>query len=270
MHVAERDVAADVGEFLDAVVVADRVGEVGHLEHPLEADQRGHQVHACVRQLGQRRVQLPDVQREGDDRARLELATDREAAADEVHQRRRDGPDQTEGREQHPAVHGGPDADVGHAFGTVVEQLLFIANATEELDQECPGDVEPLGHRRVHLGVQAHGLARQLLEATTDDARWDDEQRQQADRQQGHAPVEDRHRRDGHCDRDRVVHDPAERAGQRPLGADHVVVEPCDQRTRLRSGEERQRHAQDVFVQLLPQLEDEALADRGAEVALHE
>ena len=55
--------------------------------------------------------------------------------------------------------------------------------------------------------------------------------------------------------------DRAERAGERPLGADDVVVQAADQGAGLRAGEEGDRHALHVVEQPDAQVEDEALAD---------
>ena len=58
-------------------------------------------------------------------------------------------------------------------------------------------------------------------------------------------------------------HHRAERARDRALGADHVVVEPADERAGLRPGEERDRHALDLVEQRDAQVVDQALADLG-------
>ena len=69
---------------------------------------------------------------------------------------------------------------------------------------------------------------------------------------------------------DDVGHHRAERAGEGPLGSDHVVVEPANEGAGLGAGEEGQRHALHVVEQPQPQVEDQALADAGAEPALHQ
>ena len=50
-------------------------------------------------------------------------------------------------------------------------------------------------------------------------------------------------------ERDDVGDDRAERAGERPLGADDVVVQPADEGAGLGAGEERDRHALHVVEQ---------------------
>ena len=36
------------------------------------------------------------------------------------------------------------------------ERRVLVAGPAEQLDQQRAGDVEPLGHRRAHLGVELH------------------------------------------------------------------------------------------------------------------
>ncbi len=67
---------------------------------------------------------------------------------------------------------------------------------------------------------------------------------------------------------DHVGDDPGQRRGERLLGADHVVVEPADQRAGLGAGEEGQRHPLHVVEHLGAQVEDQALADAGRVPAL--
>ena len=63
--------------------------------------------------------------------------------------------------------------------------------------------------------------------------------------------------------RDHVGDDAGQRRGERLLGADHVVVEPADQRAGLGAGEEGQRHPLHVVEHPGAQVEDETLADAG-------
>ena len=56
--------------------------------------------------------------------------------------------------------------------------------------------------------------------------------------------------------------------GERALGADHVVVEPGDQRAGLRAGEERERLALHVAEHLGAQVEDQSLADPRGQPAV--
>ena len=60
-----------------------------------------------------------------------------------------------------------------------------------------------------------------------------------------------------------VGHDAAERAGERLLRADDVVVHAADERAGLGAGEEAEGHALHVVVQGRAQVEDQALADAG-------
>ena len=67
-----------------------------------------------------------------------------------------------------------------------------------------------------------------------------------------------------------VRHHRAERAGERPLRADHVVVQPADERAGLGAGEEGDGHALHVVEQRHAQVVDEALADARRPPALDE
>ena len=80
-------------------------GEVEHLEDPLEADERGQHVDPGVRELGERLVDLADVDHERGDGADLDRAVDREPPADVVHDRGADGGDEAERDEEHAGVH---------------------------------------------------------------------------------------------------------------------------------------------------------------------
>ena len=62
--------------------------------------------------------------------------------------------------------------------------------------------------------------------------------------------------------------DRAERAGERPLRADHVVVQAADERAGLGAGEERDRAALHVVEELGAQVVDEPLADPRRPAAL--
>ena len=88
--------------------------------------------------------------------------------------------------------------------------------------------------------------------------------------QQGDLPAQGEHR-DAHHDHGDRVGDRARQGGrERPLGADHVVVEPGDERAGLGAGEERQALALHVAEDLGAEVEDQALADaRGEPAAQH-
>ena len=69
---------------------------------------------------------------------------------------------------------------------------------------------------------------------------------------------------------DHVADDAAERAGDRVLGADDVVVQPADERAGLGAGEEGDRHPLHLGEQRDAQVVDEALADARAAPPLHD
>ena len=96
----------------------------------------------------------------------------------------------------------------------------------EQLDEQRPGDVEALGHLRVHRRVVLHLLAGDVLQPAADPAGRDDEQRQHDQRQQRQPPLEGEHRDERRDEHDDVADDAAERARDGGLGADDVVVQP--------------------------------------------
>ena len=65
-------------------------------------------------------------------------------------------------------------------------------------------------------------------------------------------------------------HQPGQRRGERLLGAEHVVVQPADQRAGLGAGEERERHPLHVVEDRGAQVVDQALADARRVPALGE
>jgi hypothetical protein len=123
---------------------------------------------------------------------------------------------------------------------------------------------------RVHLRVESHRLAGECLQPAADDAGRDHEHREEGDGDERHPPLEREHHRQGDGDADEVVDDAPERARQGPLRADHVVVEPGDQRAGLRAREERDRHRVHVAVEHRAQVEDQLLADRSGQPPLDE
>ena len=194
-HVVERHPPDRLDEVDGAGPLADRLVRVEHLEDPLEADHRRHQVDPGVRQPGQRLVHAGDEGGEGDERARRQLAGHDEVAADAVDRRRADGADEAEGDEEHPSVHRRADAGVADAGGVALEGVVLAPVVAEQLDEHRPGDVEALGHLRAHRRVVLHLLAGDLLQPPADAPGRDDEQRQHDERQQRQPPLEGEHRR---------------------------------------------------------------------------
>lgn len=133
--------------------------------------------------------------------------------------------------------------------------------AAEEFDEECARDVEAFGHLGVHLGIEAHLLAGDVLQLLADGLGRDDEHRQHDEGQQRQAPFEEHHRAEGRDENDHVADDAAERAGDSGLRADHVVVESADQRTGLGAGEEADRHPLHLVEQGDAQVVDESFTD---------
>ena len=142
--------------------------------------------------------------------------------------------------------------------------VVLAIERAEQLDQRRAGDVEALGHLRVHRRVVLHLLAGDVLQPPPDAAGRHDEQRQHDQRQQRQPPLEPQHRDQRGDQHDHVAHDAAERARHRRLGADHVAVEAARDRARRRAREERQRQPLDLGEQRPAQVGDQSLADAGA------
>ena len=179
-----------------------------------------------------------------------------------------DRPDQGERDEEDPRVHRRLDPDVTDPAGAVAEIAGFGPMPAEQLDEQGTRDVEPLRHGVVHRRVEVHALPRDGAESRADAPGREDENREDHNRQQRQLPLQQEHGDERAAERDDVADDGAERAGERPLRADHVVVEPTDERAGLGAGEERNRHPLYVIEQLHSKVVDQALADPAREVAL--
>jgi hypothetical protein len=192
---------------------------------------------------------------------RLDVAADDQVGADAVDRRRAERADQPEGDEEDPAVHRRLDPDVADSRGAAGEQRSLVVRPAEQLHQLRTGNVEPLGHLRVHLRVGVHLLTCQFLKSPADSLGRDDEQRQHDQCQQGEAPLQEHHRRERRDQHDDVADHAAERAGDCVLRADHIVVEAAGQGAGLSAREERDRHSLDLAEQGSAQVIDQALAD---------
>ena len=104
-------------------------------------------------------------------------------APDAVHGGHADGAHDAEGDEEHPAVQRLADAGVADPRRPPAELGQLVAVAAVELDEHGAGDVEALGHLRVHLGVEVHALAGDRLQDPPDPLGRQDEQRQHDERQ---------------------------------------------------------------------------------------
>ena len=250
--------------------LGDQRREVEHLEHALEAHQRGHHLDPGRGQRRQRRVEAGEQQRERDDVAGVERTRQREPAAQAVDQRQRERRDQRQRRDEHPLHHRGAHADVAYPRGAGDELAGLVRGPPEQLHERGARRGEPLGHLGAHGRVVVGGLPVELGEAAAHPLGGQHEDRQQDQRQHRDLPGQAEHHDQGQRERDDVADHARERVGERPLRPDHVVVEAADQRARPRAGEERHRLALHVVEHGGAQVEDEALAERRGEPALHD
>ena len=250
--------------------VDDGFGRIEHLEDPLEADHRSHQVDTGVGEPGERLVHPGDQCGERDQGAVGDGAVNDVERSDAVHRRRADGADHAERHEEDPAVHGRRDADVAHSPRPTVEQIDLVAGSSEQLHQLRARHVEPFGHLAVHLGVHAHLLTRDGLQPLAHALGRDHENGQDHQREERETPLERDHRRECGDQHDHVADDAAEGGGDRCLCADHVVVEAADECTGLGAGEEGDRQALHLCEQRDAKVVDEAFTDAGATPPLHD
>ena len=103
--VVELDRAPRIDEVDCTRPLLDCFGCVEHLEHPLEADHRRHQIDAGVREPGERLVHACHQRSECDERADQDRAVDHHERAEAVHRGRAEGADQSESHEEHSPQH---------------------------------------------------------------------------------------------------------------------------------------------------------------------
>ena len=108
-------------------------------------------------------------------------------------------------------------------------------------------------------------LALDAGEPVAHPARRQHEDGQQHQRQQRDPPRDAEHHRQGEDEHHEVPDHSGQGAAERPLGADHVVVEATDQRAGPGPGEERDGHPLDVVEHGRPQVQDQRLADARRE-----
>ncbi|HVM02311.1 MAG TPA: hypothetical protein VM263_06540 [Acidimicrobiales bacterium] len=89
------------------------------------------------------------------------------------------------------------------------------------------------------------------------------EHREQQQGQPGDLPRQAHHHRQGEQEADDVGDDARQRPGERPLGPDHVVVQPAHQGAGAGPGEEGDRHPLHVGEHGAAQVEDQPFADAG-------
>ena len=248
----------------------DRNRRIEHLEDALEADECGEDLETRIRQTRQWLIDALHERRHRHERADGDSTIDDHEGADAVDRHGTESADETEGDEEHPSVHRRLHADVTHAHRARRERSDLLGSPTEQLDEECSRDVEALGHLRVHLGVQAHLLAGDVLQSHTDATGRDDERGQHDQRQHRESPLEGDHCHERRREHDHVRHHAAERPGHRGLSTDDIVVQAADQRTGLRAGEERDRHALHLGKERHAQVVDQTLTDQRRQPTLHD
>ena len=257
----------EVGRFRP---VGDRGGEVDYFEHPLERHERGQDVDPGVGELREWLVDQRDVRGERGEGARGDGARDREVAPDVIDDCGADRGDEPQRNEEYAAVDRGCDADVAHAARAGGERAPLPVGVTEQLGEHRAGHVEPFGGDVVHLRVLLHADPSEFLDARPEQASRIDERGKREKCEERDLPAEPEHDRERHHQLYEVLHHGAECVRDRLLRADDVVVQPRLQCSRLRAGEEGDRHALHVVEQLHAQVVDQPLADARGVVALGE
>ena len=271
-HLVGRRVGeADAGQ-LDghrAVGQRPRIGRLGdqrldveHLEDPLEADQRRHDVEAGRAQRGQRPVQLVQQQRHRDDRAGVEPALHGEVPAEAVDERLGQPRHERQRAEEHLHRHRRAHADLAHPLGPAAELGRLDVRPPEQLDERGAGRREALRHlrrhRRVVLGRPPAPAARPGSRSGGPGARTAAAAARRITRD---LPRQAEHHDERQHERDDVRDDAGQRRRERALGPDDVVVEAADQRPGVGPREERDRHRLHVPEHPPAQVEDQPLAE---------
>jgi hypothetical protein len=236
-------------------------GQVEHLEDALEAHQRRHHVDADVGEPLQGPEQTEQQRGQRQEGADRQLALDREVAAHAV-----DEGGRQRGHGHHRCAEDAGDqgdahAEVAHSGRLAGEQGVLVGASAEQPEQHRATDVEPLGHHVAHVGVAVHLLAGEPRELAADDARGEEQEREQQQARERDLPAQRDHGNADHDDRDRVGDGAGQRGGECPLRPDHVVVETRDERAGLGAGEEGQRLSLHVGEHLGAQVVDQTLAD---------
>ena len=268
-HPVELDHPLDGADVHRPGALHDVVREVQNLEHPLEGDEGGGELHPGVGHGGQRAVQLDQQGGEHDHRAEAQLPLDHQVAAHPEHRRRTQGTDQPEGGEEPPPDHGRADAQIPHHPGLLREAGRLLPTAPEQLHQQGSAHVEGLVEDGGHGGVVLHLALGDAAQDMSHPPGRIDEQRQGGHRQQGEAPLGPEHHDQDHRHGDDVGGDGDEGAGYGSLCAHHVVVETGHQLSGLSLGEETQRHGLEVGVEGAAQVVDDPLPGPGRHPPLH-
>ena len=177
-HVPELHATSRRDQFDCPRVLGDRHWRIQYLEHPLEADECGQHFESGVRQS---REWLVDALDEGGHRhegADGDSPIDDHERSNAVDGHCSEGSDEAECDEEHSAIHRRLHTDVAHPRRARRERSNLFRPPAEQLDEQCAGNVEALGHLRVHLGIQPHLLARDVLQADADATRGNDERRE--------------------------------------------------------------------------------------------
>lgn len=265
--VVELDGDRALGHLAGVGLLLDERLEVEHLEDALEADQRAHHLDAGSGERGEGGVEAGQEQGEGDDGARVEGAVEGELTAEAVDEGEGEGRDQGEGGAEDRLGGGGADADVADLGGARGELGGLLLGAAEEFDEGGAGCGEAFRHAGAHDRVQGGGLALHLGHPAAHAAGGHDEHGQQDEGEQGDLPGQGEHDGEGEDQRDQVADDAGEGVAEGALGADHVVVEPGDERAGAGAGEEGDRHPLYVVEHRRAQVEDESLTQRRRESA---
>ena len=112
----------------------------------------------------------------------------------------------------------------------------------KQLHQHCTSNVEAFGHLRIHLCVQAHLLARNILQTNTHLAGGNNECRQHHQRKQRQSPLQRKHRDQCCYQHQHVRHHAAKRARHCLLRTHNIIVQTANQCTGLRACKKSNRH----------------------------
>ena len=182
-------------------------------------------------------------------------------AGDQVDERRGDGEERADQREEVAPNHLLPDLEVGQPLVLVAEAADLVPLPPEHLGQQDARDRERLLRDGAHLGQGLLGDGGDPPPCPAHARREIQEYRRHRERQHGQLPGQDHHRDEGADDDDDVRQDARGGIGHHALDAAHVVRQAGLDLPRPGLGEEPERHHLQVAVQGVPEVLHHPLPD---------
>jgi hypothetical protein len=230
----------DLGEVPGAGPLRDVRLEVQDLEDPVEADHGRHHGRLHARQLVDGAVEPHQQGDHGHEGAQRQGAVDGEDTAQPVDQGRGDRREDDADDAEDPSVDDAQYGDVADPARLAGEQGRLVLHPPVELGEHGARDVEALAHQGAHVAVELHPLPGDALEPARDQTGRQQEERDHRQGGEGDLPRQVEHRGQYQGQREEDRQRLGEQDGHRLPRPDDIGVQPADQRSGLRAGEERQ------------------------------